>query len=321
MNAEFKNKQCDLKRISSNIVFVQLCAFLLLTTAPHVSAFSAGMQEDAAIECDACEEWNAPQKPFRIFGSTWYVGTAGLSSILIDTGTGLVLLDGALSQSAAQIERNIRTLGFDSRDVKVIVNSHAHFDHAGGISALQRHSNATVYASVDSIDSLMQGRLQRGDPQFVADDDFGNFPAVGNVQLVRDNESILLGELRLTANYTPGHTKGSTTWIWESCDDATCLRIVYADSLSAVSMPGFRFTGANDSGDLTDSYRVSIDRVRKLPCDILLSPHPMFFDMHDKIATLEVAGQLNPFIDTNACKNYADYFADWLQRRVDEELE
>ena len=102
------------------------------------------LQPDAAYDCERCEEWNEPINPFRIHGNTWYVGTDGLSSILIDSGEGFILVDGGLPQSAARIVENIRGLGFDPLDIQAILVSHAHFDHAGGVSALQRMTRADV---------------------------------------------------------------------------------------------------------------------------------------------------------------------------------
>src|ERR1017187_1255799 len=127
------------------------------------AAFGGGPK--AEIPCKSCPEWNMPQEPFRIYGNTWYVGTHGLSSILITSGTGHVLIDAALPESVAQITTHIRSLGFRVEDVKLIVNSHAHFDHAGGIAELQRLSGARVVASPWSAEVLKKGGVGRGDPQ------------------------------------------------------------------------------------------------------------------------------------------------------------
>ncbi|MBT8086918.1 MAG: MBL fold metallo-hydrolase, partial [Gammaproteobacteria bacterium] len=96
------------------------------------------LEPDEAIICDNCERWNEAQDPFRIHGNTWYVGTQGLTSLLVESDDGLILIDGGLPQSASLIDANIRKLGFETRDIKAILLSHAHFDHAGGVAALQR---------------------------------------------------------------------------------------------------------------------------------------------------------------------------------------
>lgn len=121
------------------------------------------------IECRSCATWNEPQAPFRIFGNTYYVGTAGLAVILIDTGDGLILLDGALPQSVPQIASNLETLGFSPTDVRLVALSHAHYDHAGGIAALQRASGARVVTSRHAANTLAHGDLLEEDPQYGGD--------------------------------------------------------------------------------------------------------------------------------------------------------
>src|SRR5579863_952840 len=118
--------------------------------------------------CANCAEWNKPNTPFRIFGNTYYVGPHGLSSVLITSAGGHVLIDGDLPESAQQIVANIRALGFRIEDVKLIVNSHVHFDHAGGIAELQRLSGARVAASQWTAEVMSKGAVPRDDPRFGA---------------------------------------------------------------------------------------------------------------------------------------------------------
>src|SRR5690606_5898688 len=155
--------------------------------------------------CALCNEWNTPQAAFRLFGNTFYVGTAGLSAVLVDTGDGLILLDGGLPQSASLIDASIRRLGYRTEDVRLILNSHAHFDHAGGIAALQRLSGAVVVASESGARALERGMPADDDPQFAL---MERFPAVRSVRTVRDGEAVRLGNTAITAHLTPGHTPG-----------------------------------------------------------------------------------------------------------------
>ena len=270
------------------------------------------LEPDPPYECDRCEEWNVPLAPFRIHGNTWYVGTDGLTSLLVEAGDALVLVDGGLPQSAALIVANIRALGFDPLDVRAILVSHAHFDHAGGIAALQRMTGATVYTSERAVETLVSGRLADGDPQFVADSDSGSFPAIKKVVPVADGASVTVGSIRLTAIYTPGHTPGGVTWTWESCAMGACYDIVYADSLTAVSAQGFSFAASGAAESMIDSAA----RIAELECDILLSPHPFFFGLHDK---LERRGNGNPFVNDLGCSFYAESALDWLRQRLDAE--
>ena len=284
-----------------------ICVVLVLTACGQRE-----LEPDEPINNDNSERWNKAQDPFRIHGNTWYVGTAGLSSILVETDDGLILIDGGLPQSAPLIDTNIRNLGFDTLDVKAILVSHAHYDHVGGIAALQRYTDATVFASQLALEPLMNGRLTVDDPQYVADSDQGDFPAVRQVAAVGDGEVVTVGSVDVKAVYTPGHTPGSTTWTWQSCALNVCYDVVYADSMTAVSAEGFKFT---DSG-VADKLVASAGIIADLECDILLSPHPFFFGMADKLERLD---QGNPFVNNVGCLLYADSSLQWLEQRLEAE--
>jgi metallo-beta-lactamase class B len=271
-----------------------VCALLCLS-------FSAGARDANHIHCSSCESWNVAQKPFKIVGNTYYVGTKELSAMLVTTPQGHVLLDGALPQSAAQIEANIKALGFRMQDVKYILNSHAHWDHAGGISALQKASGATVLASEWGARVMLAGTVEKDDPQY-DDKEPVHFPKVANVRAVKDNEVIRIGDVAITALMTPGHTPGSTSWTWKSCEGGKCYDVVYADSLTAVSMDGFRFTGGGGKPDVSGSFRSTIERVGQLKCDVIVSTHPGFTDTLKKLAATTPSH--NAFLG-GGCAEYA----------------
>jgi len=264
---------------------------------------------DPPIDCRSCAAWNEPQAPFRIFGNTYFVGTAGLSVILIDSGDGLVLLDGALPQSVPLIVDNMEALGFAPGDVRLIALSHAHYDHAGGIAALQRLSGARVVTSRHAASTLARGDLLEDDPQYGGDNTV--FPAVTGAEIVEDGASIDIGNTRLTAVYTPGHTPGGVSWTWRSCVMDDCRQFVYADSLGAVAGDSFRF-----SDGAADELRASATAVAQLDCDILLSPHPFLFRMHEK---LEQGG--DAFIGRGECAAYGASALQGLERRLARESE
>jgi metallo-beta-lactamase class B len=289
-----------------------IAASLLFTIGAHADVVSY------LIESASTAKWNVPHPAQKIYGNTYYVGVSGLSSILIDTGNGLILLDGDLVQSAPHIEQNIASLGFHLKDVKFIANSHAHFDHAGGIAELKRMTGATVIASPSGAKALHSGRAVDDDPQFGYAEHAG-FPPVKEVREMKDGETISLGNVKLVARFTPGHTPGSTTWTWQSCEKSTCLNIVYADSLNSISAPGFHYTAAKDHADTSERFRQSIHTVAALPCDILLTVHPDQSNMMDKLNDLKHTPQTNPFVDKQACANYAADAEKQLDQRIADE--
>ncbi len=262
----------------------------------------AGDDAISVIKCSNCAEWNQPQRPFNVAGNTWYVGTGGLSALLITGLQGHILLDGALPQSAALIEQNIKALGFRIEDVKLILNSHAHFDHAGGIAALQAASGAVVVASAHGAQVLRDGTIGPDDPQYDPAHP-SRVSRVAKVRSVADGETLSVGPLQVTARLTPGHTPGSTTWTWTSCEHGRCLDMVYADSLTPVSADGFRFTGDANHADRSVAFMASIDKVAALKCDVIVSTHPDFTDTMEKQAAKTATH--NTFIDPDGCRKYA----------------
>jgi metallo-beta-lactamase class B len=254
-----------------------------------------------------------------VFGNTYFVGTAGLGTVLVTSEKGHVLLDGGLPQSAPLIDASIRKLGFRTEDVRLIVNSHAHYDHAGGIGALQRASGAMVAASASGAAAIEMGGAPADDPQYGFGEEANRFPRATKVRVVADGETLKVGDLAVTAHLTPGHTPGRTTWTWRSCEGPRCLDVVYADSLNAVSAPGFRFTGDATHPSREASFRKSIATVGALPCDILLTVHPSFADLAGKLRRLQEQPASEPFVDPAGCRAYADGASKRLDLRVAEE--
>jgi len=265
--------------------------------------------------CRQCPTWNAFQQPFRIFGNTYYVGVRGLSAILIASPAGHVLIDGALPESAATIAANIRALGFRVEDVKLIANSHVHYDHAGGIAALQRLSGAEVVASQASARVLRSGVVGRDDPQFGI---LADLAPVKRVRTIADGETLHVGSTAVTAHLTPGHTPGGTTWTWRSCEGERCLDIVYADSLSAISADGFLFSRSSTYPRVLQDFERSFTTVRALRCDILLSTHPDASALWERLAKRD-GGDATALVDDTACRRYVDRAREGLAKRLAEE--
>jgi len=283
-------------------------ASLLAQSPDSVTAYTAA-------ECPPCAEWNAPQRPFRIHGNTWYVGTGGLSAILITSPRGHVLIDGGLPESAPLIADNIRALGFRLDDVKLIANSHAHYDHAGGIAMLQRWSGAEVAALPWSAAVMRTGLTLPEDPQQAV---ALPYPAVARVREIAPGDTLRVGPLAVVAHRTAGHTPSGTTWSWRSCEDGTCADIVYADSQTPVSADEFLFTRSAAYPDGIRDFEQGFALLERLSCDILLTPHPGFTQLFERLTSRE-GGAADAFMKPPACDELVASSRARLARRIADE--
>jgi metallo-beta-lactamase class B len=270
----------------------------LLAPGAHAQAMLAVTANLAnPPSCVSDPAWIAPQAPFRIYGNTWFVGPHGLGVFLLTAPTGDVLIDGGVPEAAPLIEANLRALGIELHDIKWILNSHAHCDHAGGIAQLARDTGAQVIAS--AADAPLLARGGRDDPHYA---DRFRFPPVPVSRTVTPGERVRLGDLLLTAHATPGHTRGNTTWTWTSCERGRCLHIVDVGSLSA---PGFTLVGNTNYPETIADFRRSFARVAALPCDIAIAPHPAMVDFWTRVAKRD-KGNADALIDTTLCRSYAN---------------
>lgn len=283
---------------------------LLLATGLMLAA-SAHATDPASPGAAMRARWRQPQAPARIYGNTWYVGSRGLSAILITSPQGHVLIDGTLPENAAMIEANIRRLGFHLRDVKVILDTHAHGDHAGAIAALARDSGAQVVARAAQARALREGGEDVDDPQH---GDAPLFPAVPDVRVIGDHETVHVGALAIQPLPTPGHTPGSTSWTWTSCEGKRCQSMVYADSLTLLAVGDYRFTDPAHPERLGD-FRRALATLSTLPCDILMTPHPEASDLLKRMAA-RAGGDRDALIDPQACKAYARLGEQSMQQRI-----
>ena len=276
---------------------------------------SAALPAQVTPNCSSCAVWNTPQAPFRIYGNTYYVGTRGLTALLITSSDGHVLIDGGLSESAPLIAASIRALGFRLEDIRAIVNSHVHYDHAGGLAELQRLSGGEVFASSRSAPVLVRGTVGRDDPQYAI-----AFPiaAVARVRPIPAGDSVRVGDLTLHALATAGHTPGGTSWTWRSCDGHRCLSLVYGDSQSAISADDFLFTKSADYPRALEDFAAGFAALEQVRCDILLTPHPDASAMWDRLAKRE-GGARDALRDTSACRRYAETARRALDKRVSAE--
>ncbi len=272
---------------------------LALTSFCSIHAASANDSSPGtdAAACVNDASWVAEQTPFRIHGDTWHVGPRGLGVFLIKAPTGHVLIDGGVPANAALVEKNLRSLGVDLHDIKWILNSQAHCDHAGAIAQLARDTGAQVIAG--AADEALLARGGRDDPQFA---DRFTYAPVRVDRTVRDGEALRLGDLTLTAHATPGHTPGNTTWAWRSCEDGRCLDIVFVGSLSA---PDYRLVDNAAYPGLADDFERSFAKVAALPCDLALAPHPGMIGFWERV---EKQGRIDrtALVDPSQCRRYAE---------------
>lgn len=227
---------------------------------------------------------NQPVAPFHIIGDIYYVGASDIASYLIVTPRGDILLDGGFVETAPQIEANIRTLGFKLADVKILLNSHEHLDHAGGLAELKRLTGAQLVAMAEEVPTLESGAA---------------FPAVSPDRIIHDGDTVKLGDLVLSAHLTPGHTRGCTTWTMVTKDAGKSYNVVFVGSATVlpnyklIDRPGAPATYPGIEADYEKTFRV----LKSLPCDVFLGAHGSFYSLADKRKVMLTNPPQNPFID------------------------
>jgi metallo-beta-lactamase class B len=251
--------------------------------------------------------WNKPVEPFRIVGNLYYVGASGVSVYLFTTPQGDVLLDTGFRETVPRIEANLKKLGLRMEDIRLLLATHAHYDHAGGLAAVRARTKARFLAS--PADAPLFAAGGRGDFQL---GDRYSFPPVRPDGLLRDGEPVQLGGLSLTPHFTPGHTKGCTSWTTTIADGRRSYRVVIPCSLSA---PDYRLVGNTKYPGIAHDFETSIATLRALPCDIFLATHAWDFDLPRKIEALK-AGGANPFVDPAGYVQYLDRAQAALRRAL-----
>lgn len=258
-------------------MFASLAALVLSAAQPVATPAQANPIESRTTLSRACRDkdgWSDPAPPARIHGNTYYVGTCGITVLLVTSPQGHVLIDTGPADAAPQIAANITRLGFRLRDIRLILTTHEHLDHVGGIAELQRLTGAQVAARSPALPAYRTGQPQRVDPQYGS---FGGFAPVRIGRVLRDGEVVAVGPIRITAHATHGHTVGSTSYTWRSCQGSECIGIAFVDSLTAIAADGYRFT---NHPEYVAPFRRTLARVAALPgCDLLMTPHPSASNM------------------------------------------
>jgi metallo-beta-lactamase class B len=261
-------------------------------------------------------EWTQRAEPFRVMDNIHYVGTADLASYLITTPAGHVLLDTGLAGNAGAIVQNIRTLGFNVRDVRLLLTTHAHFDHVGAHARIKKLSGARVLASAPDAPLLESGG--RGDYHFVGAG--YRFPPVKVDRIVQDGEIVRLGGTALTAHLTPGHTKGTTTWTLRAHDRLRRERNVVFMGSTAVN-EGVKLIDNPKYPEIVTDYQRTFMILKALPCDVLLTAHASVFRGREKAAAAAAGKGEDAFVDLRGCQEAVarsqTAFAEELSRQRD----
>jgi metallo-beta-lactamase class B len=278
-------------------VFALLCT--LIVSLPAMSQYAP-----------ANAKWNEPVPPFRIADNLYYVGAEGVASYLITTPAGNFLIDTGFRETVPLVEASIRKLGFRIEDVRILLISHGHFDHAGGVAAMKAATHARLLVSPAEAPLLERG----GKGDFAFGDKYG-YPPVTPDGLLKDDEPVRLGGVALTPHFTPGHTRGCTTWTMTVKDHGVLRHVVFACSLSA---PDYQVVNNPKYPKILADYAASIATMRALPCDIFLAAHPWEFELDRKRAALaaDPSGAANPFVDPAGYRAYIDRSEAALKERV-----
>lgn len=239
--------------------------------------------------------WNQPVKPYRVIDNIYYVGAAEVTSFLIVTPEGHILLDSGFAETVPQIKQNIAQLGFRLQDVKILLNSHAHFDHAGGLAELKELTGAKIMAS--EADAALLANGGKGDFHF---GDRLSYPPVTTDRILHDGDRVELGGVAMTAHLTPGHTKGCTTWTMKVKEGRRQYDVVFVGS---ASIPGYKLRNPLYP-TIADDYRKTFRVLKHLRCDVFLASHGSFYSMQEKAELLARGKHPNPFIDGRGYRRF-----------------
>lgn len=274
---------------------------LLLLAALPLLALPAAAQDD-----DLVARWSRPVPPFRILGNLYYVGSHEVTAFLLATPEGHVLLDGGLPETAPMIAASVEALGFELGDVEVLLNSHAHFDHAGGLAELQERSGGKLMAMAEDAEWLRTGKAE-----------LGEFPAVPVARELRHGDRVELGGTILVAHKTAGHTPGCTTWTTEVEEDGERYEVVFVCSTS--TLPEHRLLDNPDYSEIAADFEAAFERLRTLPVDVFLASHGSFFHLEEKRARMGDGADGTVFVDPDGYRSFLDrkerQFRDELARQ------
>jgi len=266
----------------------------LLCLCPAVYPTAAVAQKDPTSR-----SWNQPVEPFRIAGNLYYVGASDITSFLITTPKGHILLDGGFEETAPLIVASLKKLGFKMKDVKILLNNHSHYDHAGGLAALKKLTGAKLVASEGDAPILARG----GKDDYLFNDEMSYLPVQAD-RIVKDGDTVTLGGTTLTAHVTAGHTPGTTTWTMTVEEGGERFAVVFAGSTSV--LPKVALAHNPKYPTIAADYAHTFEVLKKLPCDLFLSSHGSFFDLQGKAERRRKGETPNPFLDAKGYQSWVE---------------
>jgi len=252
----------------------------------------------SGLAAQANPSWTEPFPPHRVAGNIYYVGSKGLASYLITSPEGHILINSNLESSVPQIRASVEKLGFSFTDIKILLISHAHWDHCAG-SALVKQLTGAQYmvmdADVPEIEAGGKGNFQYGNSP-------GSLYKPTKVdRVLYDGESVTLGDTVLTARLTPGHTKGCTTWTMKVTEAGEPYDVVIVGSPNVNA--GYKLVNNPLYPRIAKDYATMFRVLKSLPCDIFLGAHGDYYGMEAKFARMKEGG-VNPFIDPEGYQSY-----------------
>ena len=242
---------------------------------------------------------NRPFPAYRIIGNIYYVGASDIASFLVATPAGDILINSGYEDTPPIIRDGILKLGFRLHDVKILLNSQAHFDHVAGQAEMQRLTGARIYSSEREVAVLESGG--KADPRWGAE---YTYPPVKVDHVVRDLEAVTLGGVTLVAHLTPGHSIGCTTWTTRVSDGGKVYDVVIVGGTTV--NPGVRFVGKPTWPGVADDFERTFRTLRDLKCDVFLGAHGGYYGMAEKYKRMTEGAAVNPFIDPAGYRNFLD---------------
>lgn len=290
--------------------------FLFTLVVAGAALFSANSRAQTNVAIDAAkaandaenaqmrkewESWNTPFKPFRIIGNIYYVGVSGISSFLVTTSEGHILIDTGFDTTAPRIRDSVSKLGFKLSDIKVILNSHAHGDHVGGDRLMKEWTGAKIMMTAADADLLASGGTNDFTPY---SDEMKRYPSAKADRIVRDGDVVELGGTKLVCHLTAGHTKGCTTWTMDVVEEGKTYHVVFFGSTTI--LPGVPLVKNSKYPEIAEDLAATYRKLKELPCDVFLAPHTSFFDLGGKVERLERGEKPNPFIDPAGYRRFIE---------------